>query len=76
MPHVIVKLIAGRSERQKTEIAEGVVSAIMAGARCAESSISVSIQDIASDDWTDKVYRPDILAEADTLYKKPGYDPL
>jgi len=76
MPHVIIKLYAGRSEQQKAKLAEDVVKAVMAGAECAERSVSVSIEDIEPADWVETVYQPDILAKQDQLYKKPGYDPL
>jgi 4-oxalocrotonate tautomerase len=36
----------------------------------------VSIEDIEPNDWAEQVYRPDIIGRPDTLYKKPGYDPL
>jgi 4-oxalocrotonate tautomerase len=75
MPHVIVKLLPGRSAQQKAKIAEEVTKAIMATANCAETSVSVGIEDVASDVWTEQVYKPDILGKPDTLYKKPGYDP-
>jgi 4-oxalocrotonate tautomerase len=75
MPHVIVKLLPGRSGQQKAKIAEEVTKAIMATANCAETSVSVGIEDVASDDWAEQVYKPDILGKSDTLYKKPGYDP-
>ena len=75
MPHVIIKMLAGRSEQQKTKLAEEITKVVMAGANCAESSVSVSIEDIAADDWTAAVYEPDIAARPDTLYKKPGYQP-
>jgi 4-oxalocrotonate tautomerase len=48
----------------------------MATANCAETSVSVGIEDVASDDWTETVYKPDIIGKSDTLYKKPGYNPL
>ena len=76
MPHVIVKLHAGRSERQKARIAEEITKAVMAGADCAEQSVSVSIEDIEPEDWVEKVFKPDIMAKSDRLYKKPGYNPL
>ncbi len=76
MPHIIVKLYAGRSEEQKARIAEEVTQAVMAAANCAEKSVSVSIEDVAPDEWTEKVYKPDIIAKPDQIYKKPGYDPL
>jgi 4-oxalocrotonate tautomerase len=76
MPHVIVKLLSGRSAQQKAKIAEEVTKAIMATANCAETSVSVGIEDVTADDWTEQVYKPDILGKTDTLYKKPGYNPL
>jgi 4-oxalocrotonate tautomerase len=76
MPHVIVKLYAGRSEQQKARLAEAVTKAVMEGVSCAEDSVSVSIEDIAPEDWVEQVFKPDIIAKPDRLYKKPGYDPL
>jgi 4-oxalocrotonate tautomerase len=76
MPHVIVKLYAGRSEKQKASIAEKITKAVIAGAECAEQSVSVSIEDIEPDEWAEKVYKPDIMANWDKLYKKPGYSPV
>jgi 4-oxalocrotonate tautomerase len=76
MPHVIVKLYAGRSEQQKASIAEEVTKAVMAGANCGEDAISVSIEDVKPDDWVEQVYKPDIIGKPDNLYKKPGYNPL
>jgi 4-oxalocrotonate tautomerase len=76
MPHVIVKLYSGRSELQKQEIAEAVANAVMASAGSAERSVSVSIEDVAPDEWVETVYKPDIVGKPDQLYKKPGYDPL
>jgi 4-oxalocrotonate tautomerase len=76
MPHVIVKLYAGKSEQQKSNLAEQITKAVMVGANCAEQSVSVSIQDIEPSDWVDKVYKPDIIGNQDILYKNPGYNPL
>lgn len=75
MPHVIVKLVTGRSDQQKTKIAEEVTKAIMGTANCNESAVSVSIEDIQADAWTEKVYKPDILGGPGRLFKKPGYSP-
>lgn len=76
MPHVIVKLYTGRSDQQKADIAERVTQAVMASAGCTEQAVSVSVEDIAPDDWDEQVYKPDIMARQQTLYKKPGYGPL
>lgn len=75
MPHVVVKLYAGRSKQEKTTIAEAVAKAVVAGARCAEASVSVSVENVASADWVKKVYEPEIIGKPDTLYVKPGYGP-
>ena len=69
MPHVIVKLYAGRSDRQKAKLAEEVTKAVMASVNCGEDSVSVRIEDIRPNDWTEKVF----IANWDSLYKKPGY---
>ncbi len=76
MPHVIVKMNAGRSEAQKAALTDEIVKAVMTHAKCAEDAISVAIEDIGPGEWTEKVYRPDILPNLDQLHKKPGYDPL
>ena len=76
MPHVIVKLLAGRSEQQKTRLAEKIVKDVVAIARCDEQSVSVAIEEIQPEDWAEKVYRPEILNRPEKLYKKPGYNPF
>ena len=60
MPHVIVKLAAGRSEQLKTKLAEDITEAVMAGAIVPKVSVSVSIEDVEPKDWVDKVYVPNI----------------
>jgi 4-oxalocrotonate tautomerase len=39
----------------------------------AEESVSVALEEIKSQDWAEKVYKPDIQARPDQIYKKPGY---
>ena len=73
MPHVIVKLYPGRSEQQKNRLAEQIAKDVVDIIKCDESSVSVAIEEIKPADWADKVYKPDILNNADKLYKKPGY---
>jgi 4-oxalocrotonate tautomerase len=76
MPHVIVKLYPGRTEDQKNRLADEIVRDVVEIAKCAEKSVSVAIEEVHPDDWTEKVYRPDILDKAHTLYRKPGYNPF
>ncbi len=39
-----------------------------------EESISVALEEVAAEDWAEKVYKPDIVRKPEQLYKKPGYD--
>lgn len=75
MPHVIVKLLSGRTEQQKARIAAEVTKAVMATTGNGEDAVSVAIEDVAPGAWTEQVYEPDILGHWDKLYKKPGYKP-
>lgn len=74
MPHVVVKMYAGRSREQKTLLAEEVTRAVTTVLGCGEESVSVAIEDVNSQDWMEKVYRPDIL-DSSNIYKQPGYGP-
>jgi len=76
MPHVIVKLFPGRSEEQKTRLAEEIVKDVVAIAKCEEKSVSVAIEEIKPEAWAEEVYKPDILGSPEKLYRKPGYNPF
>ena len=76
MPHIIVKLYPGRSEQQKTRLAEEIVKDVVAIAKCEEKSVSVAIEEIKPEAWAEEVYSPDILDNPEKLYKKPGYNPF
>jgi 4-oxalocrotonate tautomerase len=39
-----------------------------------EESVSVGFEEIKSQNWKEKVYKPEILDKWDKLYKKPGYE--
>jgi len=74
MPHVIVKLWPGKSEQQKNRLAEAIIKDVMDILHYGEESVSVAMEEVKSQDWIEKVYRPDIRNQWDKLYKKPGYD--
>jgi 4-oxalocrotonate tautomerase len=73
MPHVVIKLMSGRSEPQKRKLAELVTKAVMEGAGCGEESVSVAIEDVATGKWSKEVYNSEIKPNLELLYKKPGY---
>jgi 4-oxalocrotonate tautomerase len=74
MPHVIVKLWPGKSERQKTRLAEAIARDMMDVLGYGEESVSVAMEEVKAEEWAEKVYKPDIMNKPDQLYKKPGYD--
>jgi len=73
MPHVIVKLWPGKSEQQKTRLAEAITKDVMNTLHYGEESVSVAFEEIPAQEWAEKVYKPDILNHPERLYKKPGY---
>jgi 4-oxalocrotonate tautomerase len=73
MPHVIVKLWPGKSEKQKAKLANEITKAVMHVLNYGEDSVSVALEEIEPGVWMDQVYKPDILGKPDQIYKKPGY---
>jgi 4-oxalocrotonate tautomerase len=74
MPHVIVKMWPGKSERQKAKLAERITKDVMDVLNYGEESVSVAIEEVTPENWAEKVYKPEIINKPDGLYKKPGYD--
>ncbi len=73
MPHINVKLWAGKTESQKQNLAIELTKTAMAVIGYGEESFSVSTEDIDSKHSAEKVYHPEIMDKKDTLYKMPGY---
>jgi len=73
MPHVIVKLWPGKSEKRKAKLSEEITKAVMTVLNYGEESVSVAMEEVEPDQWMDKVYKPDILGKSAQIYKKPGY---
>ena len=74
MPHVIVKLWPGKSEPQKSRLAEAIARDVMDVLDYGEESVSVAIEEVPAGEWAARVYRPDIVnITGAKLYKVPGY---
>ncbi len=73
MPHVIVKLWPGKTERQKQDLAAAITRSVTSILHYGDDAVSVAMEEVAPGDWTEAVYEPDIIARPDALYKKPGY---
>jgi len=73
MPHLIVKLWPGKSERQKQRLAQMLSENVQSVLQIGADSVSVAFEEVRPGDWVDQVYAPDIQAKWDKLYIKPGY---
>ena len=76
MPHVVVKLWPGKSEKQKIRLAEEIVKDVMTVLHYGEESVSLVIEEVKQEEWVEQVYKPDIQDKWEKLYKKPGYNPF
>lgn len=74
MPHVVVKLWPGKSEQQKTKLANAISRDVMKTLDYPDEAVSVAFEEVASSDWAEQVYRPEIRGKWDQVYKKPGYE--
>jgi 4-oxalocrotonate tautomerase len=72
---VIVKLWPGKTEQQKTRLAEAITKDVVEILHYGEESVSVAMEEVKSEDWVQLVYKPDIKNKSDKLYTKPGHDP-
>lgn len=75
MPHVIVKLWPGKSDEQKTRLAQTITRGVTDVLGYTDDAVSVGFQEVAPGDWTEQVYTPDILGRWSDLAKQPGYGP-
>jgi 4-oxalocrotonate tautomerase len=73
MPHVIVKLLPGKTEKQKANLADEITKAVMTVLNYGEGSVSVAMEEVRAEEWMKKVYKPNILGKPAQIYKKPGY---
>lgn len=73
MPHVSVKCYPGRTEEQKKLLAEKIAENVVEIMGTARENVSVSIQDIAPENWQADIVEGEILPSKDFLYVKPGY---
>jgi 4-oxalocrotonate tautomerase len=76
MPHIIIKMYPGRSEEQKRKLVDCIAADVADVAKCELKSISIAIEEVPSEEWTERVYKPDIQAKSHLLYKEPGYNPV
>lgn len=76
MPHVIVKFRPGRTGEEKRAMAESIAAALHETMGYDVANVSVSVEEVAKDDWTNRVYEPEIAGRQEQLVKWPGYGRL
>lgn len=73
MPHIQIKVLAGKSQEQKEQLAQEVIQAAQKVIGMGEESYSVSVEGFSPEEWKNEVYPNSIMAHQDLLVKKPGY---
>lgn len=73
MPHIIVKMHPGRDEETKKILTQKIEELLIEVLHTTEDAVSISIEEINSDDWRKKVVEPDIINKRGTITKMPGY---
>ncbi|MBK4738519.1 tautomerase family protein [Noviherbaspirillum pedocola] len=76
MPHIIVKIVSGKSEQQKCSLSQAITKRVTNILGYGKDAASVAFEEVAAKDWMDQVFEPEIQGKQKTLYKKPGYDSL
>jgi len=74
MPHVIVKMIEGKTPTQLEEMATKIKQSVIEAVGCDASSVSLSYESYTRDEWKE-IYKQEITEKPDNLYIAPGYDP-
>ncbi len=41
-----------------------------------EDAVSAAFEEVETQDWAERVYRPEIQDKWDSVYVKPGYNPF
>lgn len=76
MPHLIVKMYAGRGHAEKQALADRLTAAVQETLGYGSDAVSVAIEDVQPADWMSQVYGPEIEQRQEQLFKRPGYGPL
>jgi 4-oxalocrotonate tautomerase len=75
VPHVIVKLWPGKSEEQKRRLSDAILRDVTSILGSGDGSVSIGFEEVSPNDWTERVFNPDILGAWNNLTKEPGYGP-
>ena len=74
MPHISVKMLKGRTEEQKRQLAKALADALEKTIGASDAHVSVTIEDYTLVQWQDE-FRREVTEKREVLDKKPDYDP-
>ncbi|MEV0188066.1 amino acid adenylation domain-containing protein [Kitasatospora purpeofusca] len=76
MPHVNIKHFPMElSDTQQAELLAAVTKAVTDAFGCDEGVVSIAVESVAEENWTEQVYIPEIVNRRDILGKVPDYRP-
>lgn len=75
MPHIVIKLVPGRSAEQLDRLTQAILRDVTLVLECEEELVSIGIEEVSPESWMADVYAPKIAGKAHTLTKQPGYSP-
>lgn len=73
MPHILIKMLKGRSDELKTQAVEKVSIALCEALGCTLEHVSVAIEDYTPQEW--QTVFSDEIADNEYVLKKPEYNP-
>lgn len=77
MPHVRIQHFSPPLPEDVVErLSAAITASVQDAIGCVDEAISIAIEPVSPQDWTDRVYEPVIAAEARWLVKPPGYGRL
>ena len=72
VPHVIVKLWPGKSDDQKSRLADAITQKVTGILGYDDEAVSIAFDEVAPNDWSECIHRSDILGRWSDLAKRPG----
>jgi 4-oxalocrotonate tautomerase len=74
MPHVTIKHFPVPLDQQrKSELVAALTDAVTSAFGCEEGVVSIALEPVPQDDWSDRVYVPEIVNRRHLLCKAPSY---
>lgn len=73
MPHLAIKMMPGRPDELKQQLADEIVATVVRVLGTEADKVSIAIEDVPGREWMDRVFEPEIRGYKDKLFKKPGY---